>query len=133
MWGSILSCNPGPFLFITGMFLSSLTYILYKRLMILYNIYKHMFLLYRVRVWDVLFLVPNTLFFLFIIHRYNHVRHRIQSGIGSGGSPIFVAYFILIGSAATLAFIRCIVSIILDVVFKEDHSHISEGDANKVT
>uniref|UniRef100_F6S4X0 Integral membrane protein GPR175 n=2 Tax=Ciona intestinalis TaxID=7719 RepID=F6S4X0_CIOIN len=55
-----------------------------------------------------------------------HVWHRILSGIGSGGSPIFVTYFILVAITAVVGVIRGIVSMTVD------SASISGGDANKI-
>ena len=43
-----------------------------------------------------------------------------------------MAYFLLIGSSSVLGFVRCVVSIVLDVVLKDDPNQMSDGDANKV-
>lgn len=87
-----------------------------------------------VRIWDLLFLVPNSLFLLFMIYRLRRVWHRIimpgatgvNGGGGGGGSPIFPTYFALVGIASLLSFVRCIVSITVDL------SDGSATEANKI-
>uniref|UniRef100_H2Z3W2 Integral membrane protein GPR175 n=2 Tax=Ciona savignyi TaxID=51511 RepID=H2Z3W2_CIOSA len=80
----------------------------------------------RVRIWDVLLFVPNTLFLIFVLYRMRHIWHRLLSGIGSGGSPIFVTYFVLVAITALVGVIRGIVSMTVD------SASVSGGDANKI-
>ena len=70
--------------------------------------------------------VPNVLFLFFVIIRIRRVWHRILSGIGSGGSPIFITYFVLVALAAISGVIRGVVSMTVDV------TSTSGSDANKV-
>jgi len=83
--------------------------------------------LFSVRIWDVMLFVPNLLFLLFVIYRVRRVWHRILSGIGSGGSPIFITYFVLVALAAVSGVIRGIVSMTVDV------TSITGSDVNKVS
>ena len=71
--------------------------------------------------------LPNLVFLLFVMYRLRRVWHRLVSGIGSGGSPIFITYFLLVAMAAILAVVRGIVSMTVDV------TSVSGSDANKVT
>nr|CAB3267196.1 transmembrane protein adipocyte-associated 1-like [Phallusia mammillata] len=80
----------------------------------------------RVRIWDVVLFIPNLIFLIFVLYRLRRVWHRILSGIGSGGSPIFVTYFTLVALSALLAVIRGIVSMTVDV------ATTSGSDANKI-
>jgi len=75
----------------------------------------------------VILFVPNALFLIFVLYRLRRVWHRILSGIGSGGSPIFAAYFTLVSIAAVLSVVRGVVSMTVDVV-----TTMSGSNANKV-
>jgi len=77
----------------------------------------------RVRIWDLIFLVPNSFFLLFMIYRAKHVWYRMTS---SSHHSIFVTYFALVTASVLLSFIRCIVSMTVDL------ASLSGTDANKI-
>lgn len=61
---------------------------------------------HRVRIWDVIILVPNLLFLLFIISRFNRARLKLRAT----SSPIFLAFYGLVICNIVISVIRCIVS-----------------------
>ncbi|XP_014603123.1 PREDICTED: uncharacterized protein LOC106786359 isoform X1 [Polistes canadensis] len=60
----------------------------------------------RVRIWDVIILVPNLLFLLFIAIRFNRARLKLRAT----SSPIFLAFYGLVICNVVISVIRCIVS-----------------------
>ncbi|XP_076238280.1 uncharacterized protein LOC143181643 [Calliopsis andreniformis] len=60
----------------------------------------------RVRIWDVIILVPNLLFLLFIAVRFNRARLKLRAT----SSPIFLAFYGLVICNIVISVIRCIVS-----------------------
>ncbi|KAJ8683480.1 hypothetical protein QAD02_019272 [Eretmocerus hayati] len=60
----------------------------------------------RIRIWDVMILVPNVLFFLFIAVRFNHARLKLRAT----SSPIYLAFYGLVTSSILISVIRCVVS-----------------------
>ena len=48
----------------------------------------------RVRYWDVLLLVPNVLFFIFLLWKLPFARAKIRVT----SSPIFITFYILVSS-----------------------------------
>ncbi|XP_046662604.1 transmembrane protein adipocyte-associated 1-like isoform X2 [Homalodisca vitripennis] len=60
----------------------------------------------RVRVWDVIILVPNLLFLLFLIVRFNRARLKLRAT----SSPIFFAFYGLVLVNVVISVIRCVVS-----------------------
>lgn len=64
------------------------------------------FLFSRVRIWDIVILVPNLLFLLFITVRFNRARLKLRAT----SSPIFLAFYVLVICNVVISVIRCIVS-----------------------
>ncbi|XP_043285197.1 transmembrane protein adipocyte-associated 1 homolog isoform X2 [Venturia canescens] len=60
----------------------------------------------RVRIWDVVILVPNLLFLLFIIVRFNRARLKLRAT----SSPIFLAFYGLVICNVVISVVRCIVA-----------------------
>uniref|UniRef100_A0A1B6MMG5 Transmembrane protein adipocyte-associated 1 homolog n=1 Tax=Graphocephala atropunctata TaxID=36148 RepID=A0A1B6MMG5_9HEMI len=60
----------------------------------------------KIRVWDVIILVPNLLFFLFLIIRFNRARLKLRAT----SSPIFFAFYGLVLVNVVISVIRCVVS-----------------------
>ncbi|OAD62942.1 Transmembrane protein adipocyte-associated 1 like protein [Eufriesea mexicana] len=60
----------------------------------------------RVRIWDIVILVPNLLFLLFITVRFNRARLKLRAT----SSPIFLAFYVLVICNVVISVIRCIVS-----------------------
>ncbi|KMQ97577.1 integral membrane protein gpr175 [Lasius niger] len=60
----------------------------------------------RVRIWDVIILIPNLLFLLFIAMRFNRARLKLRAT----SSPIFLAFYGLVICNVVISVIRCIVS-----------------------
>ncbi|XP_076804941.1 transmembrane protein adipocyte-associated 1-like isoform X2 [Clavelina lepadiformis] len=63
---------------------------------------------------------------MFMLYRLKQSWNKITLGIGNGGSPVFLASFILVGIAASLSVIRGIVSMTFDI------ATFSGIDANKI-
>ncbi|KAI4488774.1 hypothetical protein M0802_011284 [Mischocyttarus mexicanus] len=60
----------------------------------------------RVRIWDVIILVPNLLFLLFIAIRFNRARLKLRAT----SSPIYIAFYGLVICNVLISVIRCVVS-----------------------
>lgn len=60
----------------------------------------------RVRIWDIVILIPNLLFLLFIAVRFNRARLKLRAT----SSPIFLAFYGLVICNVVISVIRCIVS-----------------------
>ncbi|XP_033220595.1 transmembrane protein adipocyte-associated 1 homolog isoform X2 [Belonocnema kinseyi] len=60
----------------------------------------------RVRIWDVMILIPNLLLLLFIIIRFNRARLKLRAT----SSPIFLAFYGLVICNVAISVIRCVVS-----------------------
>lgn len=60
----------------------------------------------RVRLWDVIILVPNALFLLFLVFRFNRARLKLRAT----SSPIFFAFYGLVFLNVVISVIRCVVS-----------------------
>ncbi|XP_047370886.1 transmembrane protein adipocyte-associated 1 homolog isoform X4 [Vespa velutina] len=60
----------------------------------------------RVRIWDIIILVPNLLFLLFIAIRFNRARLKLRAT----SSPIFLAFYGLVICNVVISVIRCVVS-----------------------
>ncbi|XP_011694347.1 PREDICTED: uncharacterized protein LOC105453826 isoform X1 [Wasmannia auropunctata] len=60
----------------------------------------------RVRIWDVIILVPNLLFLLFIVMRFNRARLKLRAT----SSPIFLAFYGLVICNVVISVVRCVVS-----------------------
>ncbi|KAL6434683.1 hypothetical protein ACFW04_006193 [Cataglyphis niger] len=65
----------------------------------------------RVRIWDVIILIPNLLFLLFIAMRFNRARLKLRAT----SSPIFLAFYGLVICNVVISVIRCIVSMSVNV------------------
>lgn len=61
---------------------------------------------FRVRIWDVIILVPNLLFLLFIAMRFNRARLKLRAT----SSPIFLAFYGLVICNVVISVVRCVVS-----------------------
>lgn len=60
----------------------------------------------RVRIWDLIIFIPNVLFFLFLILRFNRARLKLRAT----SSPIFATFYSLVVLNILISLIRCIVS-----------------------
>ncbi|XP_017795724.1 PREDICTED: uncharacterized protein LOC108577131 [Habropoda laboriosa] len=60
----------------------------------------------RVRIWDVVILIPNLLFLLFIAVRFNRARLKLRAT----SSPIYLAFYGLVICNVVISVIRCVVS-----------------------
>ncbi|XP_011639718.1 transmembrane protein adipocyte-associated 1 homolog isoform X1 [Pogonomyrmex barbatus] len=60
----------------------------------------------RVRIWDVIILIPNLLFLLFIAMRFNRARLKLRAT----SSPIFLAFYGLVICNVVISVVRCVVS-----------------------
>jgi len=69
-------------------------------------------LFYRVRIWDVIILVPNLLFLLFIAMRFNRARLKLRAT----SSPIFLAFYGLVICNVVISVVRCFVSMTMNAV-----------------
>ncbi|XP_033339986.2 uncharacterized protein LOC117228377 isoform X1 [Megalopta genalis] len=65
----------------------------------------------RVRIWDVVILIPNLLFLLFIGVRFNRARLKLRAT----SSPIFLAFYGLVICNIVISVIRCAVSMTVNV------------------
>ncbi|CAH1392656.1 unnamed protein product [Nezara viridula] len=60
----------------------------------------------RIQVWDLVMLVPNALFLIFILLRFNRARLKLRAT----SSPIFMAFYVLVVINVIISIIRCLVS-----------------------
>ncbi|XP_011310194.1 transmembrane protein adipocyte-associated 1 homolog isoform X2 [Fopius arisanus] len=60
----------------------------------------------RVRIWDLVILIPNLVFLLFIIVRSNRARLKLRAT----SSPIYLAFYGLVICNVVISVIRCVVS-----------------------
>ncbi|XP_015518442.1 transmembrane protein adipocyte-associated 1 homolog isoform X5 [Neodiprion pinetum] len=60
----------------------------------------------RVRIWDVVILIPNLIFLIFIAARFNRARLKLRAT----SSPIYLAFYGLVVSNILISVIRCVVS-----------------------
>lgn len=61
---------------------------------------------FRVRIWDIIILVPNLLFMLFLAIRFNRARLKLRAT----SSPIFLTFYGLVIGNVVISVIRCAVS-----------------------
>ncbi|XP_023245857.1 transmembrane protein adipocyte-associated 1 homolog isoform X2 [Copidosoma floridanum] len=64
----------------------------------------------RIRIWDVIILIPNLLFLLFIIARFNRARLKLRAT----SSPIYLAFYGLVVCSIVISVIRCVVSMMVN-------------------
>lgn len=53
---------------------------------------------YRVRFWDLLLLIPNVAFFMFLLWKLPSARAKIRLT----SSPIFITFYILVSSSSVM-------------------------------
>ncbi|KAG1706620.1 Transmembrane protein adipocyte-associated 1 [Nymphon striatum] len=76
----------------------------------------------RVRIWDLIILIPNLIFFLFLLIRFNRTRLKLRAT----SSPIFLTFYGLILTNAVISLIRCGVAMCVNAT-------VSAGDiADKI-
>lgn len=75
-----------------------LIYFFFSLLTVLFNC--------RVRIWDIIILVPNVLFMIFLAIRFNRARLKLRAT----NSPIFMTVYCLVIGNVVISVIRCIVS-----------------------
>lgn len=61
---------------------------------------------FRVRVWDLIILIPNVLFLLFLALRFNKAQLKLRAT----SSPIFLTFYGLVWGNVIISVIRCVVS-----------------------
>ncbi|XP_041350021.1 transmembrane protein adipocyte-associated 1 homolog [Gigantopelta aegis] len=60
----------------------------------------------RVRIWDLIILIPNVLFMMFLLWRIRTAVAKLRNS----SSPIFLAFYGLVFIIAVISVLRCIVS-----------------------
>lgn len=60
----------------------------------------------RVRIWDLIILIPNALFVLFLVVRFNKAQLKLRAT----SSPIFLTFYSLVWGNVIISLIRCAVS-----------------------
>ncbi|XP_026494398.1 transmembrane protein adipocyte-associated 1 homolog isoform X1 [Vanessa tameamea] len=60
----------------------------------------------RVRIWDLIILIPNALFLLFLVVRFNKAQLKLRAT----SSPIFLTFYTLVWGNVIISLIRCAVS-----------------------
>lgn len=65
-----------------------------------------MFYFFRIRIWDIIILIPNLLFMLFLAIRFNRARLKLRAT----SSPIFMTFYGLVIGNVVISLIRCAVS-----------------------
>ncbi|XP_063239178.1 transmembrane protein adipocyte-associated 1 homolog [Bacillus rossius redtenbacheri] len=76
----------------------------------------------RIRIWDVIILVPNFLFLLFLAVRFNRARLKLRAT----SSPVFLAFYGLVVVSVVISVVRCAVSMSVNA------SAVVGGYADKV-
>uniref|UniRef100_A0A915J2U4 Transmembrane protein adipocyte-associated 1 n=1 Tax=Romanomermis culicivorax TaxID=13658 RepID=A0A915J2U4_ROMCU len=62
-----------------------------------------------IRIWDLSIFLPNFLFLLFLIYKFNRIRAKLRSA----HTPVFAAFYILVYIISVINTLRSIVSILL--------------------
>lgn len=62
--------------------------------------------LFRVRIWDLIILIPNALFVLFLVVRFNKAQLKLRAT----SSPIFLTFYSLVWGNVIISLVRCAVS-----------------------
>lgn len=60
----------------------------------------------RVRIWDLVILIPNALFVLFLVVRFNKAQLKLRAT----SSPIFLTFYTLVWGNVIISLVRCAVS-----------------------
>nr|CAD7423669.1 unnamed protein product [Timema monikensis] len=60
----------------------------------------------RIHIWDLIILVPNFLFLLFLMLRFNRARLKLRAT----SSPIFLTFYGLVVMSVIISIVRCAVS-----------------------
>ncbi|KOB52190.1 putative transmembrane domain-containing protein [Operophtera brumata] len=60
----------------------------------------------RVRIWDLIILIPNALFVLFLVVRFNKAQLKLRAT----SSPIFLTFYTLVWGNVIISLVRCAVS-----------------------
>lgn len=60
----------------------------------------------RVRIWDLIILIPNALFVLFLVVRFNKAQLKLRAT----SSPIFLTFYSLVWGNVMISLVRCAVS-----------------------
>ncbi|EEB10470.1 Integral membrane protein GPR175, putative [Pediculus humanus corporis] len=76
----------------------------------------------RIKAWDVIIFVPNLLFLLLLIARFNRARLKLRAT----SSPIFITFYGLVLVNVLISLIRCCVSMTLSAAM------ISGGYTDKI-
>lgn len=70
------------------------------------NMFNLYFYYFRVRIWDVIILIPNALFLLFLAIRFNKAQLKLRAT----SSPIFLTFYTMVWVNVIISLIRCIIS-----------------------
>ncbi|KAK6643514.1 hypothetical protein RUM43_005024 [Polyplax serrata] len=76
----------------------------------------------RIRAWDVIIFIPNLLFLLILIARFNRARLKLRAT----SSPIFITFYGLVVVNVIISLIRCCVSMTMSAAM------ISAGYTDKI-
>lgn len=68
--------------------------------------YSDTVVFHRVRIWDLIILIPNALFVLFLVVRFNKAQLKLRAT----SSPIFLTFYTLVWGNVIISLIRCVVS-----------------------
>lgn len=68
-----------------------------------------------VKVWDLAMLIPNLLFFVFLLMIFRQAVTQLRRT----NSPIFTAFFVLVVLADVISILRCVTSMILNANMKD--------------
>lgn len=69
-------------------------------------IVAHYLFFRRVRIWDLIILIPNALFLLFLVVRFNKAQLKLRAT----SSPIFLTFYTLVWGNVIISLVRCAVS-----------------------
>ncbi|XP_041984929.1 transmembrane protein adipocyte-associated 1 homolog isoform X2 [Aricia agestis] len=69
----------------------------------------------RVRIWDLIILIPNALFVLFLVVRFNKAQLKLRAT----SSPIFLTFYSLVWWNVIVSLVRCAVSMTVNAATTE--------------
>eukprot|EP00096_Caligus_rogercresseyi_P009607 TRINITY_DN3285_c0_g1_i1.p1 TRINITY_DN3285_c0_g1~~TRINITY_DN3285_c0_g1_i1.p1 ORF type:complete len:356 (-),score=117.73 TRINITY_DN3285_c0_g1_i1:95-1162(-) len=72
----------------------------------------------NIRVWDMLILLPNLMFFLYLLSGFRKSHRRLSAS----NAPVYKAFFYLTFCSAGLSLLRTLLSILLGMLFSYSHA-----------
>lgn len=76
----------------------------------------------HIRAWDFLIFIPNVLFLIFLITKFNGARRKLAGS----NAPIFKAFYALIWMSSVVSVFRCVVSMGISMVGQHDGGDVTD-------